>query len=712
MFDRYSPTRLLPLILTLLAIGTSQTARAQSDMMWAARGMAGMSELAISTDGGTLMTSDGYTVRGWTTADGSLDRSPSAFSVSYGYNGTFSEGSRYFANADQAALLRVYDGRSLAPLDSAKLPTDLGPLLRLLFSPDGSRLLAIGGQRVALYSAPDLKLLWSVTSSPASAAAFSRDGTLIVWNEREQLALFRAATGGLVRRLEGTHAIVDAGFANGDGIVAGYNGREIVTWNVWDGSLRQVMFDREIADGHRMVLDQGGLQAITYSTMAEGDSTMRIWRIADGARLHDFGLPGVGFPLGKAVVDRGRLVVMTSTGSAVWIDTTDGAVLRSIGTGLGKAHGVISFLDADNEVVVAAGDGTMRFYDGGTGALRHSYATEGIALRFSRDGSSWIELDRKSRRTLRLRETATGALLRVLPFALDEAQLIAISDDLERVAWGPTAGRAIYVHDASSGRRLYSLQSAGPGTVDLAFSPNGAVLAEVGGYYLALWNMNDGTLRAMTYESGLTHFTPSGREIVRAFSGYMSVSSIDAVGTESRRFATSSSHFAQVIALTSNEQWLIHAGDSLRAIAFYRGVVDHTYFDPVFAQFAYGYSRVVIDRRNESFISINTTGDIVRWRMSGVLAAPDDGRTTGADVTVIPSTARDRVRIAFDVQSSGKQTLELVAATGERVLSRSLAHDMGPAVEIVDVGELPSGLYLVSLRMGERRLTGRVVVSH
>jgi WD40 repeat protein len=704
---------LTALVLTIASSLAPVAAPAQSGMMWAARGMSGAPELEVSGDGSMLMTSHGYTVRGWSTADGSLVRSQPGFSLYYGFRGAFSRGARYFANVAQDAKLTVYDGTSLAPLDSTTLASNLGLPLRLLFSPDGSRLLAIGQQRVALYSIPELDVVWTVTSSPATAAAFSRDGSLIAWNERDQLALFRATTGGLVRRFEGAHAVDESGFAAGDAIVVGYNGREIVTWNVWDGTFRQIVSDREIADGHRMVIDPDGARAVTYSINREADSTMRVWRIDDGARIHDFGLSGLQFPLGKAVFDGGRLVVTTSIGTAAWIDTADGSGLRSIGTGTGTPLAVISFLGSD--VVAAGADRMMRFYDGATGALLRLYPIAGDLLGFSRDGASWIEHRREADDdTLRLMETSSGRLLRAYPIDLVEVGPIAISDDLQRVAWRPGRGDVIHVDELATGRRLQSLQCVAGTTRDLIFSPNGKLLAEVGDVLIGLWRLDDGSLVKKVYGPGPAGFSPSGREIIQSHGGAVQISSIEPRLTEARWIATSPSpnSVEQSFAMTSDERWLIHSSNQLLAISYARGIIHHDYVDPKYVQLAYGYAPATIDRREETFVTHNMLGDIVRWRMSGVLAAPDDGRTTGADLTVIPSTAHDHVRIAFDVQSGGKQTLELVSATGERVLSRSLAHDMGPAVEIVDVGELPSGLYLVSLRMGERRLTGRVVASH
>jgi WD40 repeat protein len=351
--------------------------------------------------------------------------------------------------------------------------TPEGYLEDCLFSPDG-KLLAAGG---TIYDADTGRTVQRLGhDGVVQVAAFSSDGRLFVcivldWRDcrdRWHLGLWDARTGQKIRSLPGEIQMRShAGFsADGKLVAAGLGTRDVGLWEVGTGRPVRVLTGR----------------------------LSRVKRVAWNP-------------------DGSSLAMLTEDGPPVMCDLRAGTVQLLIGESEPQSD-AMAFGPDGGYLAVGVGN-EIELRDARTRRLLRTLAGHTkpvISLAFSRDGhilasGSWDT-------TTRLWDVATGPLVNVLPGEQPNAQVEPMLRSPRLEDW-----RSDFALATSSS--LYGAQFVTSGTtagvVDIAFSPDGGMIATAAIHYWALWDTASGRkLRALRPGFGTLAiaFSPDGSTVV------------------------------------------------------------------------------------------------------------------------------------------------------------------------------------------------------
>ena len=80
--------------------------------------------------------------------------------------------------------------------------------------------------------------------------------------------------------------------------------------------------------------------------------------------------------------------------------------------------------------------------------------------------------------------------------------------------------------------------------------------------------------------------------------------------------------------------------------------------------------------------------------------------------SVNPNPASQSARIPFELPNNDRVQLSVVNMVGEQLISKSFAGKRGENSISLDLGELPSGIYLYTMQSGSHKSTRKLVVQH
>jgi photosystem II stability/assembly factor-like uncharacterized protein len=139
---------------------------------------------------------------------------------------------------------------------------------------------------------------------------------------------------------------------------------------------------------------------------------------------------------------------------------------------------------------------------------------------------------------------------------------------------------------------------------------------------------------------------------------------------------------------------------------------------PVIGQWAWGrlHARgIERDPRDDGFWVTNIDGTIfkVTGCSAGTSSAPSDVSESLqlAITSVVPNPSHERARVSIELRRSSSLTVELIDARGRTLLRRERAAAApGVAVETLELGGVPSGIYTVAVTAGADRVARQLVV--
>jgi WD40 repeat protein len=462
-----------------------------------------------------------------------------------------------------------------------------------------------------------------------------------------------------------------------------------------------------------MLVDPSGRYVVTYAMYRAGDSTIRVWTPSNGARIRDYSPTTISYPINRMLFTHGgeHLVIHTVSGRATWFGLLDGATGRSIPNGI-SGGGVIRFSPDRSRIVVGSWL-TMSFYDAATGRLESSYPTEGYAIRFSQDGSEWFQVTPVGGRTImQIRRTEDGSLVRTIDLE-PEGGPRDISPDFGSIATVTSSQSSpiLSVYDAATAQLKYSIQRGGRAIHQIAFSQDGQMFAAWGDdHVVTVYGTAQGNVVREIYQpnaSGFEFGDDGASLLISSQSGILVVALPFAPGGER---LVPVPPYAGLPRTSSDRRFLLSAMRTVDVYSYRTGTRLHVYGDSLTSRAGGYHTAAEFEPGGGSIVTITTFGDILRFRIDGILGAPDDPVRDAGELHIAPSIASDRVRVSYVATERGIARLDLVDPAGRRVLARERAVEGGTVRDELDVSGLATGVYLMRVVLGERVLTARVMV--
>lgn len=388
------------------------------------------------------------------------------------------------------------------------------PIAAVAFSPDG-KLCAVGcwEYQTIIYRTSDWSMvreIWPEESESYKAVdwlQFSPDGKSILAAHKDQTArLYEVETGRMVAKFSGKGNCTCARFSS--------DGQEVVTsWT--DQNLRVFSLEGSLKRTLR-----GHTDSVRCFTIVNGD-VFSIGEDQVGKRWS----PSVARPL---VFDAGQECwsavpspdgTLIATGGErnlvrVW-SSKDGRHVRDL-VGFGSLAVDVAWSPDGRRVVGGSNDGSVRVWAVSTGALLHTLRPGGTGqvrgIDWSKDGT-FIAAGQGKR--LVLWNAAEGTVRHDLE--IDHgAYSVSISPDSKRVAAG--TGGKVSIIDSQAGKVLHVIEGVNQDVYEIAWSPDGRVLAVTGGNgEITLWSTQDWTKRHMIKDMTLAcwalAFSPDGKRL-------------------------------------------------------------------------------------------------------------------------------------------------------------------------------------------------------
>ncbi|HRY49635.1 MAG TPA: hypothetical protein P5186_16425 [Candidatus Paceibacterota bacterium] len=499
---------------TILILFVIVCTELRGEILWKVAGHRGeINAVAFSPDGSLLASaSDDLSIKLWRIADGALVRtcegheddvqavafSPDGLTlVSSGKDNTIK-----VWRIDTGELLRTLPGIGFPVGDATASPRH-----PMALSPDGGLVACsqnfetetgegtLHTTVVQLRRLADGTLLRTLVQQeislngwrPSGAVAFSPDGSLVAADVGASVFLSRTTDGGLVRILSGHAAEIQSVTFSPDGqtLASASTDRTIKLWRVTDGTLvRNLVGHDEIIRSVAWSPDGRQLASASF------DRTLRVWNVLDGKTVWiaqdptDYRFRTVAFSRDGRFLASGNRDF-----SVVLYSTQDGSKVSML---TAHSSAVNRVLFSPDETIVASAsfgswDSGVNFWRVSDGSLLWRLSPviadrETVPFAFAPDGQMVACASLAPSRQIELRHARDGKLVRQISQIGTDAQIGAVAfspDGLTLAIGGASWDWWITLWRLSDGAQVASFFNDAGGVRELAFSPDGRLLAEV-----------------------------------------------------------------------------------------------------------------------------------------------------------------------------------------------------------------------------------------
>jgi len=487
---------------------------------------------AFSSDGKTLATGTGMTVKLWEVVSGNELRTLVGHSSPVNAVAFSPDGTTLASGADSVKLWDTASWSELRTLGD-RMPS----VQSLAFSPDGQML--AGGTvfgEIKLWEAASGRELHTFTghTSWVHSVAFSPDGKLLAsaaWDAT--IRLWDVASGRELRALTGHTDRVQAVTFSPDGLflASGASDRTTRLWGVKSATTQTGPTPTRAPSAptgtpvplSASAISPANAEKVTQLTLLEKDAGENVAWLPDGKlvtvasnKVYVYDpqtwqqVRTINASGGVAIFSRdGATMAMVSyDGVKLW-DAVSGSELRTLA---GSKSSTSAAFSPDGTLLATGTGMTVKVWDVASGdelrTLAGSQSTVN-AVAFSPDGKALAA----AANTIKLWDTASWSELRTLGNQ-SGVQSLAFSPDGQTLAAGATNG-AITLFEVSSGRQLRNLTGHKSWVHGVAFSPDGKLLASAAwDTTIRLWEVASGrelrTLTGHTDRAQTVAFSPDG----------------------------------------------------------------------------------------------------------------------------------------------------------------------------------------------------------